>query len=92
MPPAAWGVAFTCLAIAALSLYILARHGWVRTTRATVLALAGLLAFTYWEASRAEDMRALGLIATGTLMILPALVGALAGTLLGNRHRRNTGD
>jgi hypothetical protein len=36
-------------------------------------------------------MRALGLIATGTLMILPALVGALAGTLLGTRHRRNTG-
>jgi hypothetical protein len=87
MPPVAWGVAFTCLAVAAIALYILARHGWVRTTRATVLALAGLLAFTYWEASRAEDMRALGLIATGTLMILPALVGALAGTLLGNRHR-----
>ncbi len=89
MPPAAWGVAFTCLAVAGVCLYILARHGWVRTTRATVLALAGLLAFTYWEASRAEDMRALGLIATGTLMILPALVGALAGTLLGIRHRRS---
>lgn len=91
MPPAALGVAFTCLVIAGLSLYVLARHGWVRTTRATVLALAGLLAFTYWEASRAEDMRALGLIATGTLMILPALVGALAGTLLGSRRRNRDG-
>jgi uncharacterized membrane protein YfcA len=84
-------VAFLCFAVAGIALYILARFAWVRTTRATVLALVILLAYTYWQASQAEDMLDLALIATGTLMILPALVGALAGTLLGQRHRRKPG-
>jgi lipopolysaccharide export LptBFGC system permease protein LptF len=86
----AYVVAALCLSVAALSLYILARFGWVRTTRATILALVILLVLAYWEGGRATDMRGQGMIATATLMILPALVGALAGTWLGQKHRKTT--
>jgi hypothetical protein len=92
MPIGAYLVAALCLLTAALALYILARTGWVRTTRATILALVFLLVLAYWEGSRSGDMRGLGIIATGTLMILPALVGSLAGTWLGQRHRKTTDD
>jgi uncharacterized membrane protein len=93
MPGWTIAIAAGCFGAAALSLYILSRYAWVRTTRATILALAFLLAFTYWQAGEAEEeMRALGLIVTATLMILPALTGALAGALLGYRHRTRTRD
>jgi hypothetical protein len=80
-----------CLVAGAMSLYVLALYGWIRTVRATLLALVMLLVFTYWQAGRAEDMRGLGLSVTATLMILPSLVGAMAGAMLGYRHgsRRN---
>lgn len=92
MPAAAWLTLIACALAAFAGLYVLARHAWVRTTRATLLALALLLAFTYWEASRAEGMRALGLIASATLTILPAFVGGLAGVILGQRRRRKEQD
>lgn len=93
MPGWTFTIAGACFAAAALSLYILSRFAWVRTSRATLLALAFLLVFTYWQAGRAEEeMRALGLIVTATLMILPALTGGLAGALLGYRHRTGTKD
>jgi len=92
MPGGVLTLAGGCFAAGALSLYVLARYGWVRTVRATGLGLAMLLVFTYWQAGRVEDMRGLGLIATATVLILPSLVGALAGALLGYRHgSRNDG-
>jgi hypothetical protein len=91
MPPGAYLVAAACFAAAALSLYLLSRFAWVRTTRATILAFALLLAFSYWQAGRAEGMQALALAATATLMILPALVGSLAGAFLGGRRRNARG-
>lgn len=87
MPPGAYLLAAGCFVVAAFSLYVLTRSGWVRTTRAAILALAMLLVFTYWLASRAEDMLALALIASATLMILPAFAGSLAGAYFGNRRR-----
>lgn len=93
MPGWTIAIAAGCFSVAAFSLYILARFAWVRTTRATILALAILLVFTYWQAGETEEeMRALGLIVTATLMILPALTGALAGAFLGYRHRTKTRD
>jgi hypothetical protein len=85
--PATLALPAACFGAAALSLAGLARFGWVRTCRATHLALAILLGFTYWQAAGAGDMRGLGLTVTATLMILPALTGALAGAVLGTRLR-----
>jgi hypothetical protein len=87
MPVGAYLLAAACFAVAALSLFVLARFGWLRTTRAAILALGMLLVFSYWQASRAEDMHALALIASATLMILPAFVGSLAGAFIGTRRR-----
>jgi hypothetical protein len=92
MPPGAFLVAAACFAAAAFSLYFLVRFAWVRTARATILAFALLLAFTYWQAGRAEGMQALALVATATLMILPALVGGLAGAFLGGRRQHVPGS
>lgn len=90
MPGGALILAGGCFAAGALSLYVLALYRWVRTVRATLLGLAMLLVFTYWQSGRAEGMQALGLVATATVMILPSLVGALTGALLGYRHGGRT--